>query len=148
MSVSCSCCAACIVTFCTVLMYCTLLDVIWNYYYINRHIVAFILHFVWRVLIIVVCAEWIRKLCLSVDDCCLLTGDQPDISSKLCQAMEALQDRPVLFKWDQNSFQNYVASLLFVIITTATATTITITIAILIIIKWILLLLLWLFNAD
>jgi len=62
--------------------------------------------------------------------------------------MEALQDRPVLFKWDQNSFQNYVASLLFVIITTATATTITITIAILIIIKWILLLLLWLFNAD
>ena len=37
---------------------------------------------------------------LCTDDCCLLTGDQPDISSKLCQAMEALQDRPVLFKWE------------------------------------------------
>ena len=32
------------------------------------------------------------------DDCRTLTGDSPDITPMLCQAMEALQDRPVLFR--------------------------------------------------
>ena len=51
---------------------------------------------------IVYSACLLSQLLCCVDDCCLLTGDQPDISSKLCQAMEALQDRPVLFKWEPN----------------------------------------------
>ena len=61
-----------------------------------------------------VCFSWFvsnasstRQLAVCVDDCCLLTGDQPDISSKLCQAMEALQDRPVLFKWDMSHLPKF-----------------------------------------
>lgn len=34
-----------------------------------------------------------------VDECRTLTGDSPDISTMLCQSMEALQDRPVLFRY-------------------------------------------------
>ena len=32
------------------------------------------------------------------DQCRLVTQDTPDVSPLLCQAMEALQDRPVLLK--------------------------------------------------
>jgi len=32
------------------------------------------------------------------DECRMLSGESPDISPVLCQAMLALQDRPVLFK--------------------------------------------------
>ena len=28
-----------------------------------------------------------------------MTGDTPDVTGALCRAMEALQDRPVLFKY-------------------------------------------------
>ena len=29
----------------------------------------------------------------------MLTGDSPDVSGQLCLALQALQDRPVLFKY-------------------------------------------------
>lgn len=38
-------------------------------------------------------------ICTYADECRQLTSDTPDVSPKLCQALEALQDRPVLFKW-------------------------------------------------
>ncbi|KAK7496642.1 hypothetical protein BaRGS_00012049 [Batillaria attramentaria] len=38
------------------------------------------------------------------NECRLLTGDSPDISPLLCQAMQALQDRPVLFKYSLDEY--------------------------------------------
>ncbi|XP_052778414.1 conserved oligomeric Golgi complex subunit 6-like isoform X2 [Mya arenaria] len=38
------------------------------------------------------------------NDCRALTGESPDISPILCQAMSALQDRPVLFKYTLDEF--------------------------------------------
>ena len=32
------------------------------------------------------------------DECRMLTGEAPDMSPLLCQAMMALQDRPVLYR--------------------------------------------------
>lgn len=40
----------------------------------------------------------------SQDECRGLTGDLPDISSKLSRAMAALQDRPVLFKYTLDEY--------------------------------------------
>ncbi|KAK2156367.1 hypothetical protein LSH36_215g03002 [Paralvinella palmiformis] len=37
-------------------------------------------------------------------ECRLLSGDSPDISNKLCQAVEAIQDRPVLFRYTLDEF--------------------------------------------
>lgn len=45
----------------------------------------------------------VKILSFFLDECCLLTTDAPDMNNKLCQAMEALQDRPVLFKWEMLS---------------------------------------------
>ncbi|KAL3852068.1 hypothetical protein ACJMK2_015756 [Sinanodonta woodiana] len=38
------------------------------------------------------------------NECRMLTGDSPDISPVLCQAMLALQDRPVLFRYSIDEF--------------------------------------------
>ncbi|KAL8609891.1 Golgi transport complex subunit 6 [Nucella lapillus] len=38
------------------------------------------------------------------NECRILTSDSPDISPVLCQAMEALQDRPVLFKYSLDEY--------------------------------------------
>lgn len=38
------------------------------------------------------------------NDCRTLTGDSPDISSMLCQAMESLKDRSVLFRYTLDEF--------------------------------------------
>ncbi|XP_074655398.1 conserved oligomeric Golgi complex subunit 6-like isoform X2 [Tubulanus polymorphus] len=38
------------------------------------------------------------------NECRALSGDSPDISSLLCQSMEALQDRPVLFRYTLDEF--------------------------------------------
>ncbi|OWF39301.1 conserved oligomeric Golgi complex subunit 6-like [Mizuhopecten yessoensis] len=38
------------------------------------------------------------------NECRMLTGDSPDVSSMLCQAMEALEDRPVLFRYTLDEF--------------------------------------------
>ena len=38
------------------------------------------------------------------DECRMLTSEAPDVSPILCQAMSALQDRPVLFKYTLDEF--------------------------------------------
>ncbi|XP_033746599.1 conserved oligomeric Golgi complex subunit 6-like [Pecten maximus] len=38
------------------------------------------------------------------NECRMLTGDSPDMSSMLCQAMEALEDRPVLYRYTLDEF--------------------------------------------
>lgn len=38
------------------------------------------------------------------NECRTLTGDSPDISPMLCQSMEALQDRPVLFRYSLDEY--------------------------------------------
>ena len=43
-----------------------------------------------------------RTLCVT-DECRSLTSDSPDVSNQLCQAMVALQDRPILFKYVTSS---------------------------------------------
>ncbi|XP_062578733.1 LOW QUALITY PROTEIN: conserved oligomeric Golgi complex subunit 6-like [Saccostrea cucullata] len=38
------------------------------------------------------------------NECRTLTGDSPDVSPMLCQSMEALQDRPVLFRYSLDEY--------------------------------------------
>ena len=38
------------------------------------------------------------RILFVTDECRLLSGDSPDVSSLLCEAMAGLQDRPVLFR--------------------------------------------------
>lgn len=40
----------------------------------------------------------------SQNECRMLTGETPDISPVLCQALQALQDRPVLFRYTLDEF--------------------------------------------